>query len=157
MALADLATKLSGLIHDQWTVVGMCCMQSCNKEDLGKVFANRDAVSVLCYAILMLNTDQYSSQVKKRMSLEVYILNIIIHIISGWLHIIVHYIDSSHTVLFRSSFTTSARSTMGRTSHTSFWPTYSIGLGMYTMDFYTIRVPCRQCTSCNILYSDMYT
>jgi hypothetical protein len=43
----------------------------CNKEELGKVFANRDAVYVLCYAILMLNTDQYSTQVKKRMSLEV--------------------------------------------------------------------------------------
>ena len=46
-------------------------LQVCNKEELGKVFANRDAVYVLCYAILMLNTDQYSTQVKKRMSLEV--------------------------------------------------------------------------------------
>ena len=52
--------------------VDMCySLQSCNKEELGKVFANRDAVYVLCYAILMLNTDQYSTQVKKRMSLEV--------------------------------------------------------------------------------------
>ena len=49
----------------------MYSLQSCNKEELGKVFANRDAVYVLCYAILMLNTDQYSTQVKKRMSLEV--------------------------------------------------------------------------------------
>ncbi|CAI8046654.1 Golgi-specific brefeldin A-resistance guanine nucleotide exchange factor 1 [Geodia barretti] len=48
---------------------------SCNKEELGKVFANRDAVYVLCYAILMLNTDQYSTQVKKRMSLEEFIHN----------------------------------------------------------------------------------
>jgi brefeldin A-resistance guanine nucleotide exchange factor 1 len=47
----------------------------CNKEELGKVFANRDAVYILCYAILMLNTDQYSSQVKKRMSLEEFIHN----------------------------------------------------------------------------------
>lgn len=48
-------------------------MQSCNKDEQGKVFANRDAVYVLCYAILMLNTDQYSTQVRKRMTLEVHV------------------------------------------------------------------------------------
>ena len=45
--------------------------QLCNQDNQGQVFANTDAVYVLCYAILMLNTDQYSSQVKKRMTLEV--------------------------------------------------------------------------------------
>lgn len=52
-------------------VLVLLTAQSCNRDDQGKVFANRDAVYVLCYAILMLNTDQYSTQVKKRMSLEV--------------------------------------------------------------------------------------
>ena len=54
-------------------VILILSLQCCNKDEQGKVFANRDAVYVLCYAILMLNTDQYSAQVRKRMSLEVHV------------------------------------------------------------------------------------
>ena len=46
-------------------------LQECNKDNLGKVFANPDAVYVLSYSILMLNTDQHNPLVKNRMTLEV--------------------------------------------------------------------------------------
>ncbi len=39
--------------------------------ELGDQFANRDAVHVLTYAIMMLNTDLHSTQVKKKMTLDV--------------------------------------------------------------------------------------
>ena len=46
-------------------------VQECNKDDIGKVFANPDAVYVLSYSILMLNTDQHNPLVKNRMTVEV--------------------------------------------------------------------------------------
>ena len=46
-------------------------VQDCNKDDIGKVFANPDAVYVLSYSILMLNTDQHNPLVKNRMTMEV--------------------------------------------------------------------------------------
>ena len=46
-------------------------MKECNKEGIGKVFANPDAVYVLSYSILMLNTDQHNPLVRNRMTLEV--------------------------------------------------------------------------------------
>lgn len=49
-------------------------LQESNGDDLGKVFANRDAVHILTYAIMMLNTDLHSNQVKKKMTLEVHVL-----------------------------------------------------------------------------------
>ena len=73
-------------------------MQSCNKEDLGKVFANRDAVYVLCYAILMLNTDQYSSQVKKRMSLEVCAIKGQLHNILYWYCVVQEFIHNQRKI-----------------------------------------------------------
>lgn len=45
--------------------------QECNHDDVGRVFANVDAVHVMSYAILMLNTDLHNNQVKKKMTLEV--------------------------------------------------------------------------------------
>ena len=45
--------------------------QDSNSDDLGKQFANKDAVHVLTYSIMMLNTDLHSNQVKKKMTLEV--------------------------------------------------------------------------------------
>ena len=42
---------------------------------LGEVFANSDSVHVLTYAIMMLNTDQHSSQVKKKMMLREFFRN----------------------------------------------------------------------------------
>ncbi len=42
-------------------------MQDSNADsDLGRQFANRDAVHVLTYAIMMLNTDLHSKQMKSR-------------------------------------------------------------------------------------------
>ena len=46
-------------------------IQECNRDGFATVFANTDAVFVLCYAILMLQTDLHSSKLKQRMSLEV--------------------------------------------------------------------------------------
>ena len=46
-------------------------MQSCNEGGLATMFANQDAVFVLCYAILMLHTDLHNSRLKQKMSLEV--------------------------------------------------------------------------------------
>ena len=45
--------------------------QDSNSEDLGRLFANYDAVHVLSYAVMMLNTDLHSSQVRKKMTLKV--------------------------------------------------------------------------------------
>ena len=42
--------------------------QDSNSDDLGKQFANKDAVHMLTYSIMMLNTDLHS---KKKMTLEV--------------------------------------------------------------------------------------
>ena len=51
--------------------------QDSNQGDgcLGEQFANYDAVHVLSYAIMMLNTDLHSSQVKKKMLLSEFIRN----------------------------------------------------------------------------------
>ena len=52
--------------------------QDCNTGGegcLGEQFANRDSVHVLSYAIMMLNTDLHSSQVKKKMTLKEFIRN----------------------------------------------------------------------------------
>ena len=50
----------------------MTFSQDSNSDDLGKQFANKDAVHVLTYSIMMLNTDLHSGQVKKKMTLEVH-------------------------------------------------------------------------------------
>ena len=42
-----------------------------NKGGHGNLFYNQDAVYVLSYAIMMLNTDLHSARIKQRMSLEV--------------------------------------------------------------------------------------
>ena len=51
--------------------------QDSNQElgGLGEVFSNRDSVHVLCYSIMMLNTDQHNSQVKKKMTFREFIKN----------------------------------------------------------------------------------
>ncbi|KAL6984825.1 Nucleolar GTP-binding protein 2 [Sarracenia purpurea var. burkii] len=40
-----------------------------------EVFANKDAVLILCYSLIMLNTDQHNPQVKKKMTEEEFIRN----------------------------------------------------------------------------------
>lgn len=47
----------------------------CNERDLGKVFANKDAVFVLAYSIIMLNVVLHSTKVKESMTLQEYIHN----------------------------------------------------------------------------------
>lgn len=44
-------------------------------NDNPKVFANADTVYVLSYSVILLNTDQHSAQVKKRMTLDDFIKN----------------------------------------------------------------------------------
>ncbi|TID29494.1 hypothetical protein CANINC_001889 [Pichia inconspicua] len=44
-------------------------------NDNPKAFANADAVYVLSYSVIMLNTDQHSPQIKKRMTLEEFLKN----------------------------------------------------------------------------------
>lgn len=44
-------------------------------NDNPKAFANADAVYVLSYSVIMLNTDQHSPQIKKRMTLEEFVKN----------------------------------------------------------------------------------
>ncbi|XP_064404547.1 Golgi-specific brefeldin A-resistance guanine nucleotide exchange factor 1-like isoform X2 [Halichondria panicea] len=44
-------------------------------SDLGRQFANRDAVHVLTYAIMMLNTDLHSKQIKKKMTIDEFVRN----------------------------------------------------------------------------------
>ena len=52
--------------------------QDSNSDNLGKQFANKDAVHVLTYSIMMLNTDLHSNQVKKKMTLEVCNVNALV-------------------------------------------------------------------------------
>eukprot|EP00731_Ephydatia_muelleri_P005733 Em0002g1909a len=47
----------------------------CNEAGLGKVFANKDAVFVLAYSIIMLNVVLHSTKVKESMTLQEYIHN----------------------------------------------------------------------------------
>eukprot|EP00731_Ephydatia_muelleri_P005705 Em0002g1881a len=47
----------------------------CNEAGLGKVFANKDAVFVLAYSIIMLNVVLHSTEVKESMTLQEYIHN----------------------------------------------------------------------------------
>ena len=42
-----------------------------NQGGQGSLFHNQDAVYVLCYAIMMLNTDLHSARIKQRMCLDV--------------------------------------------------------------------------------------
>ncbi|XP_031387596.1 ARF guanine-nucleotide exchange factor GNL2 [Punica granatum] len=44
-------------------------------QQSSEIFASKDAVFVLCYSIIMLNTDQHNPQVKKRMTEEDFIRN----------------------------------------------------------------------------------
>ncbi|XP_058206768.1 ARF guanine-nucleotide exchange factor GNL2 [Rhododendron vialii] len=44
-------------------------------QQSSEVFANKDAVFVLCYSLIMLNTDQHNPQVKKKMTEEEFIRN----------------------------------------------------------------------------------
>eukprot|EP00731_Ephydatia_muelleri_P005747 Em0002g1923a len=46
-------------------------VQKCNEAGLGKVFANKDAVFVLAYSIIMLNVVLHSTKVKESMTLQV--------------------------------------------------------------------------------------
>eukprot|EP00731_Ephydatia_muelleri_P005740 Em0002g1916a len=45
-------------------------VQKCNEAGLGKVFANKDAVFVLAYSIIMLNVVLHSTKVKESMTLQ---------------------------------------------------------------------------------------
>ncbi|XP_052181825.1 ARF guanine-nucleotide exchange factor GNL2-like [Diospyros lotus] len=44
-------------------------------QQTSEVFADKDAVLVLCYSLIMLNTDQHNPQVKKKMTEEEFIKN----------------------------------------------------------------------------------
>ncbi|CAL5397059.1 unnamed protein product [Camellia sinensis] len=44
-------------------------------QQASEVFANKDAVFILCYSLIMLNTDQHNPQVKKKMTEEEFIRN----------------------------------------------------------------------------------
>ncbi|KAJ3695042.1 hypothetical protein LUZ60_000419 [Juncus effusus] len=45
------------------------------EQQTSGIFADKDAVFVLCYSLIMLNTDQHNPQVKKKMTLEEFISN----------------------------------------------------------------------------------
>ncbi|XP_057501635.1 LOW QUALITY PROTEIN: ARF guanine-nucleotide exchange factor GNL2 [Actinidia eriantha] len=44
-------------------------------QQSSEVFANKDAVFILCYSLIMLNTDQHNPQVKKKMTEDEFIRN----------------------------------------------------------------------------------
>ncbi|XP_015898323.2 ARF guanine-nucleotide exchange factor GNL2 [Ziziphus jujuba] len=44
-------------------------------QQTGDIFATKDAVFILCYSVIMLNTDQHNPQVKKKMTEEEFIRN----------------------------------------------------------------------------------
>ncbi|XAR53315.1 hypothetical protein NMG60_11021834 [Bertholletia excelsa] len=44
-------------------------------QQTSEVFVNKDAVHILCYSIIMLNTDQHNPQVKKKMTEDEFIRN----------------------------------------------------------------------------------
>ncbi|KAG8379599.1 hypothetical protein BUALT_Bualt07G0105600 [Buddleja alternifolia] len=44
-------------------------------QQSSEIFASKDSVMILCYSIIMLNTDQHNPQVKKKMSAEDFIRN----------------------------------------------------------------------------------
>lgn len=45
------------------------------EQQTSEIFANKDAVFILCYSLIMLNTDQHNAQVKKKMTEEEFIKN----------------------------------------------------------------------------------
>ncbi|ONK59408.1 uncharacterized protein A4U43_C08F6120 [Asparagus officinalis] len=45
------------------------------KQQSSDIFASNDAVNILCYSVIMLNTDQHNPQVKKKMTEEEFIRN----------------------------------------------------------------------------------
>ncbi|PKA57198.1 ARF guanine-nucleotide exchange factor GNL2 [Apostasia shenzhenica] len=45
------------------------------EHHLSEIFANMDSVCILCYSLIMLNTDQHNPQVKKKMTEEEFIRN----------------------------------------------------------------------------------
>jgi len=64
---SPIVERILGIFSKHWL--------ECNHDDVGRVFANVDAVHVMSYAILMLNTDLHNNQVKKKMTLEEWIRN----------------------------------------------------------------------------------
>ena len=60
-----------------WLLCWLLCsddaspVQKCNEAGLGKVLANKDAVFVLAYSIIMLNVVLHSTKVKESMTLQV--------------------------------------------------------------------------------------